>query len=120
MSFNLEQQILTNTLYLKLGTLESQIMINGDLNEFLDLMKRGMELVFVYKGQKFFIQGYYDFKNETSTLCLDRWEPPLQGDVWVGTSVKDKYCDIDEFCNAKIFDGKSFWEIEPEVEWVDC
>ena len=29
-------------------------------------------------------------------------------------------CDIEEFCNAKIFDGKSFWEIEPEVEWVDC
>ena len=95
-------------------------MINGDLNIILDLMKRGEELVFTYKGQKYFLQGHYDFEKKTCTLYLTRWDPPLDHFVWVGASVHEKYCDIDEFCNAKIFDGKSFWEIEPEVEWVDC
>lgn len=95
-------------------------MINGDVNLFLDLMKRGEELVFTYKAQKFFLQGHYDLDNETSTLYLDRWDPPLNDAYWIGTPKHDKYADIDEFCNAKIFDGKSFWEIEAEMEWGDC
>lgn len=95
-------------------------MINGDLNIFLDLMKRGEELIFTYRGQKFFLEGINDPIKDEGGLCLCRWEPPLDKYVWQGTPTKEKYFDIEEFCNAKLFDGKSFWEIEPEVEWVDC
>lgn len=95
-------------------------MINGDLNIFLDLMKRGEELIFTYRGQKFFLEGWYDEKTELASLSLDRWEPAPGFRVWEGTPSKSDYFNIDEFCNAKLFDGKSFWEIEPEIEWVDC
>ncbi len=31
----------------------------------------------------------------------------------------DKNYPVEKFENAKIFDNKSFWEIENEIEWVD-
>lgn len=27
---------------------------------------------------------------------------------------------VEAFEEAKIFDGKSFWEVEKEIKWVDC
>ena len=32
-------------------------MLNGDVNEFVDGLYYGDERVFLYKGQKYFIQG---------------------------------------------------------------
>lgn len=94
-------------------------MINGDLHIFLDLMKRGQELTFTYKGQKFFLEGLYDPKTDLGTTYLYRWIPnPCE--VWHSQPTHNRFFDIEEFCNAKLFDGKSFWEIESEVEWVDC
>lgn len=26
----------------------------------------------------------------------------------------------ESFQNAPIFDGKTFWEVEAEIEWIDC
>lgn len=95
-------------------------MINGDLNIFLDLMKRGEELIFTYKGQKFFLQGLYEPETDLATMYLDRWEPKPCIAIWESKPTHDSFFDIEEFCNAKLFDGKSFWEIESEVEWVDC
>ena len=49
-------------------------MINGNVNEFVNGLYYGDERVFLYRGQKFFIQGLtYDGCNH---LLLDRWEPP--------------------------------------------
>jgi hypothetical protein len=27
---------------------------------------------------------------------------------------------IEAFENAPIFDGKTFWHVEKDIEWVDC
>lgn len=57
-------------------------MINGDINDFIEKLTYGDEIIFTYHGKKYFIQGF-----ETDgklTLYLDFWEPPGEDYVWVG------------------------------------
>ena len=94
-------------------------MINGDINAFIEVAQYGHEVFFLYKGQKFFLQGMGPSANGTYDLFLDRFEPPADDYIWVGVGRDHKY-PIEEFLNAKIWDGKNFWEVEHEIEWVDC
>ena len=90
-------------------------MINGDVNEFVDHIKYGDELIFKYEGKTYFLEGL--FENEIFTLYLDRWNPPADDYIWLASS-KERY-PADEFLKAKIWDGKSFWEVENQIEWID-
>ena len=92
-------------------------MINGDINEFIDGLYYGDERFFIYDGNKYFIQGYYE--TERFTLELYIIENPENDFEWHICS-KDKQYLVEEFEKAKIFNGKSFWEVEKEIEWVDC
>ena len=92
-------------------------MINGNVSEFVDHIYYGDELVFLYQEQKFFLQGF--FTNGTYTLYLDRWEPISNDYIWIGVGDAHNY-PVEEFLNAKLWGGKSFWEVEKEIEWVDC
>ena len=91
-------------------------MINGDVNEFVDGLYYGDERIFLYNGQKFFIEGLTI--NGKNHLMLDRWEPESEGYIWEGESECGSYC-VEDFLAAPIFDGKTFWEVEQEIEWVD-
>lgn len=94
-------------------------MINGDLNEFLDKLSYGDEIIFTWNGRKFFIQGFLE--HGTSGNCilyLDQWEPPIEDYYWVCKG-GDKGYPVEEFLAAPIWDGKTFLKIENEVEWVD-
>ena len=91
-------------------------MINGDVNEFVDGLYYGDERAFVYKGQKFFIQGWLEGKEYK--LLLDRWEPPADDYVWIGSGL-DRATRVKDFLNAPIWDGRTFREAEGEMEWVD-
>ena len=91
-------------------------MINGNVNEFIDGLYYGDERIFLYKGQKFFIQGLtYDNSNH---LLLDRWDPPADDYIWKAKSPRGQYA-VDDFLSAPIWDGKTFWQAEQEMEWVD-
>ena len=46
-------------------------------------------------------------------------EDPYNDFEWRAYS-QDKHYPVNEFENAKIFNEKSFWEVEKEIEWVDC
>lgn len=92
-------------------------MIDGNVNEFVDYIHDGAELVFLYKGQKFFLQGF--FEDEKYTLVLDRWEPPADDYIWVGVG-GSKGFPVKEFLDAPIWDGRTFWEVERQMQWVDC
>ena len=35
-------------------------MIDGNVNEFVDILSRGGELWFLFKGVKYFFQGWYE------------------------------------------------------------
>ena len=95
-------------------------MINGDAREFIDGLHYGDERFFLYNGKKYFIQGYYDSStNEKPMLEVYVLEPDDNDFEWRAFS-KDNNYPVAEFESAKILDGKTFWEVEKEIEWVDC
>lgn len=90
-------------------------MINGDVNEFVNHIYYGDELWFVYKDTKYFLEG----------LCIDG-ENKLhlfemkEGGTDFSWPVSGHKYPAESFLNTKIFDGKTFWEVEKDIEWVDC
>ncbi|MBQ3822427.1 MAG: hypothetical protein II807_05205, partial [Thermoguttaceae bacterium] len=80
-------------------------MKNGDIKEFLDLLYLGQELVFVFHGQKFFIQGWW--KDDKARMVLDNVSiEPFSGYVWEYDSKTMKEC-ADAFLAAPIWEGKA-------------
>lgn len=45
--------------------------MNGDVRDFVDRIHYGDELVFMYRGQKFFLEGLFQDDNKFTTY-LDR------------------------------------------------
>lgn len=103
-------------------------MINGDVIEFVDQIYTGLDLFFLYKKQKFFLEGItVEVPIEgKSTMelrnvhCLLRLDPPLDHPVWEHIFPAGIGFPAEEFLKAKIWDGKSFWEVQEEMEWIDC
>lgn len=92
-------------------------MINGDVNEFIDGLYYGDERFFLYEGNKYFLQGYcVDGKPMLELYVI---ENPAVDFEWHMISHNNEY-PVKMFENAKIFNNKSFWEIEKEIEWVEC
>jgi hypothetical protein len=91
---------------------------NGDVYEFVDKMRYGDELIFMYRGEKYFLQGYRE-NDGICTTYLDRWYPPANDYIWVGKGEPHKF-PVDEFLAHKLWDGKNFWDAENEMEWVDA
>ncbi len=92
-------------------------MIDGNPNEFIDGLHYGDERFFMFHGRKYFVQGY--FEEGRPMLEVYIFEPPDNDFKWEAFS-SDKHYPVEAFENAKIFDGKSFWEVENEIQWVDC
>lgn len=92
-------------------------MINGNASEFIEGLHYGDERFFLYNGKKYFIQGY--FEKEKPMLELHVFEPSDDSFEWRAFSDSKSY-PVAEFEKAKIFNGKSFWEIEKDIKWVDC
>ncbi len=92
-------------------------MINGDPKAFIEGLHYGDEHYFVYDGRKYFIQGYGT--ENGPMLEVFGLDPDNFDYHWrVYSSVKNKY-PVAEFESARIFNGKTFWEVEQEIEWVD-
>ena len=91
-------------------------MINGNANEFVDGLHYGDERFFLYNGNKYFLQGY--MVNGKPMLELYTIEHPDVEFEWRAISNNSDY-PVTEFENAKIFEGKSFWDIEKNIEWLD-
>lgn len=91
-------------------------MINGDFDDFIDTLSMGEEITFIYEKQKFFIEGWCE--DGQHLLALARWDPPADDFVWKASTSLPKY-PVQDFINAKIFDGKSFLEIADEVRIID-
>lgn len=92
-------------------------MMNGDANEFVAGLHYGDERFFLYAGNKYFIQGGY--VNGKPMLEIYIIENPAVDFEWHMIADNGEY-PVEAFENAKIFNGKSFWEVEKEIEWVDA
>ena len=92
-------------------------MINGNTQEFIDGLYYGGERFFIYDGNKYFIQGYCE--DEIFKLELYIIENAENDFEWHVCSQNAQYL-VNAFENAKIFNGKTFWDVEKDIEWVDC
>ena len=91
-------------------------MINGNIDEFMDKLWGGDELIYTYNGKKYFSQGYINDDGKYY-FELQLWEPE-GGVLWSITGLNNQD-SLDAFLKEPLFDGKTFWEVEKEIEWVD-
>ena len=93
-------------------------MINGNAGEFIDRIYSCQDTVFVYDGIKYWFQGYMT-ENDLVHMEIFQTEPAVDGYVWVydGHSIREGQVAFQE---APIFNGKTFWAAEANIEWVDC
>ena len=93
-------------------------MINGDPHEFVDHLYSGQDTVYLFHGVKYWSQGYTDEDKTVWHIEVFQYQPPSDDFSWEHTSDSVTDC-MEAFLSAPIFDGKTFWEAESEIEWVD-
>lgn len=91
-------------------------MLNGNIKEFVDKLWGGEELIYTYKGKKYFSQGYV-LENGLYRFEVQQWEP--EGKMLWYVEGLDHQASLDKFLEQPLFDGKRFWDAEQEMEWVD-
>lgn len=109
-------------------------MINANLSQFLDTGWFS-EATLYYKGYTYWCEGVWDkTKEKPMHFFVYKYPSEIVNERYTRRSdekSKDKYeyiFDIwgygeddvkEQFLKAKIFDGKSFWEVEKEIAWYD-
>ena len=91
-------------------------MKNGNIDAFMDKLWDGQELIYTYNGKKYFSQGY-NLDDGRYHFELQIWEP--YGDVLWKVEGLSRQESLEAFLNEPLFEGKKFWEVEKEMEWVD-
>lgn len=95
-------------------------MINGNANKFIESIYNCQDIAFVYKNEKYWFQGHTvsDGIWAVHMECY-KVDSPCNEYVWQynGNSLSEGQVD---FQTAPIFDGKTFWDIEKDIEWLDC
>lgn len=93
-------------------------MLGGNVNDFVNRIYSGQDTVFVFEKNKYWFQGY---SNDTGGWHMEIFqiEPSENnGYLWTYEATDIEQC-LYAFENAPIWNGKTFWEIENEIEWVD-
>lgn len=107
-------------------------MINANLSQFLDTGWFN-EATLYYKGYIYWCEGYWDKTKENPMhFFVYRFPAKVVDEIYferIHTNESFKYIfgiwgygedDVKEqFLKAKIFEGKSFWEVEKELAWLD-
>ena len=111
------------------NTAFSEIMINGDLKSFFEYMSSGCCVIFLYRGNKYFTEGWIDEAENAQFLCLRGWELDPKNAATLIPEMNDDYFwmhwadtmegNVEAFKTAPIFHGKTVMEVEDEIEWVD-
>ncbi len=85
-------------------------MHNNALTLFLDMwdLKSGSDTFPLDDGYEDYIRKIEEFKKASGEYQY----------LWVQAGDKYSY-PVEKFLQAPIFDGKTFWEVEQEIEWVD-
>ena len=95
-------------------------MKGGNVNTFID-HTTFEECAALYKGVKYFFHGLiYDNEKKEYSYVIDTWDSNGNYE----RTVFDKTASTSEEClklaqNEPIFDGKTSWEAEADMEWVE-
>ena len=92
-------------------------MQGGTPQQFIDSLSYGMEQIFIYRGKTICVQGFVE-SDGLWTITMDQLEP--ESDNW--NLWKHRAPSIDEcvkaFLATPLFDGRTFWEAEGEIELI--
>lgn len=95
-------------------------MKGGNVNKFID-QTTYEECAVLYKGIKYFYHGLiYDKEKNLYSYVIDIWDKNGNYEK----TVFDKTGSSAEEClnlaqNEPIYEGKTFWEAEPDMEWFE-
>lgn len=89
-------------------------MLGNDLNEFMDDMYHNPEKEISYYGKRYMITGYVDETCEFYTVEVYTIETECK-ELFKFTS-KSRFECVEAFEQAKIFDGKTIYEAEKDIE----
>lgn len=92
-------------------------MINGNPGEFVDRIYSCQDTVFIYNGVKYWFQGY-NLENGLVHMEIYQYQPVQEACLWSHEGKTIEECHR-AFLEANLFDGKTFWEAESSIEWVD-
>lgn len=109
-------------------------MINGYLQDFLDSGWYSESTIY-YNGFIYWCEASTDPETNITHFFVDRWKATTTDNILYNEYLKggkfveystvyeqyDKDMDIlkKNFLEAPIFDGKSFWQIEKDVAWLE-
>ncbi len=94
-------------------------MINGKMTEFIDQIFTGQEIVFLYNGKKYFIQGWWDDATNSATMVLEEINgQPFANYLWEYHADTMTIC-AEAFLSAPLWEGKNIQQIETNVTWSD-
>jgi hypothetical protein len=109
-------------------------MINGDVKQFLDTGWWNGDSTIYYNDHIYFFDGFFDEQHHMH-ITITKWraknienrtyknEHDEKGELidWGTTEMVAPSEDAlrEEMLKAKFWDGKSFWEVEKELVWVD-
>ena len=109
-------------------------MINGSLEQFLDTGWFSEATVF-YNGYLYWCEAVFDETTRKNTFFVDRWRAENESNEWYHSILnkdgkleyervyEDSDVDIEQikkrFLEANIWDGKTFWEAESDIFWLD-
>ncbi len=109
-------------------------MINGYLEQFLDTGWY-TEATLYYNGYIYWCEAQYDNTAGISRFFVDKWAVENEGNTFYhsifesdGTlewnrvyEVENKDLDFikKQFLEAPIFDGKTFWQVEKQIAWLE-
>ena len=99
-------------------------MINGNVNEFVDNLYYGSEMYFIFRDKKYFIQGWFDAPMHY--LVLEHYyDKNLSTELenFDGYICEHKSTDANEcvhaFLEAPLWNGKTFYQVEKDIMWID-
>lgn len=93
-------------------------MINGNPGEFVDRVYSCQDTIFIFEGIKYWFQGY-TLPDGSVHMEIFQYQPPSEKCLWEYNGKTIDECQK-AFLEAPVFDGKTFWESEQEIEWVDA
>lgn len=98
-------------------------MKDGNVNDFLDHATYE-EVAVEYKGYKYFFYGLrLDERTGLYTFVIERYtigsnEGSFAGTVYDKSAPTKTEC-MEQFFQTPIIDGKTFWELEKDMTWIE-
>ena len=95
-------------------------MKNGNVNNFLDTLQYDDHYI-IFEGEKFFFNAVCTDENGLSHFEI--YKMTLDGEksevFWLVSCEDPNEC-VSKFTKERLFKGKTFWDVESEMTWVDA